>query len=91
MAFVCWHVRRIGACFSAGWFADSTAGPGRCLDQWVTVAQHTPVQFMLLSQAIIFLGSVEPPMDRDHLCIRANFLRAEALHLDPILWGTHGS
>ncbi|MGE5522514.1 MAG: TRAP transporter large permease [Rhodospirillaceae bacterium] len=84
-AMVCWLF--VGSALFSAVFA--LLGGQALLEQWVLSLNMTPVQFMLLSQAIIFLLGWPLEWTEIIVIFVPIFLPMLAhFHIDPVLWGT---
>jgi TRAP-type mannitol/chloroaromatic compound transport system permease large subunit len=84
-AMVCWLF--VGSALFSGVFA--ILGGQALLEQWVLSLNMTPVQFMLLSQAIIFVLGWPLEWTEIIIIFVPIFLpMLRHFNIDPILWGT---
>ena len=84
-AMVCWLF--VGSALFSGVFA--ILGGQALLDQWVLSLNMSPVQFMLLSQAIIFVLGWPLEWTEIIIIFVPIFLpMLKHFNIDPILWGT---
>jgi TRAP-type mannitol/chloroaromatic compound transport system permease large subunit len=84
-AMVCWLF--VGSALFSGVFA--ILGGQALLEQWVLSLNMTPLQFMLLSQAIIFLLGWPLEWTEIIIIFVPIFLpMLKHFNIDPILWGT---
>jgi TRAP-type mannitol/chloroaromatic compound transport system permease large subunit len=84
-AMVCWLF--VGSALFSAVFA--ILGGQALLEQWVLSLNMTPVQFMLLSQAIIFVLGWPLEWTEIIIIFVPIFLpMLKHFHIDPILWGT---
>ena len=83
-AMVCWLF--VGSALFSGVFA--ILGGQALLEQWVLSLNMTPVQFMILSQAIIFiLGWPLEWTEIIIICVPIFLPMLKPFNIDPILWG----
>ncbi len=84
-AMVCWLF--IGSALFSGVFA--ILGGQQLVEQWVLALNMTPVQFMILSQAIIFILGWPLEWTEIIVIFVPIFLPLlKHFNIDPILWGT---
>jgi TRAP-type mannitol/chloroaromatic compound transport system permease large subunit len=84
-AMVCWLF--VGSALFSGVFA--ILGGQALLEQWVLSLQMTPIQFMILSQAIIFVLGWPLEWTEIIVIFVPIFLpMLKHFDIDPILWGT---
>jgi TRAP-type mannitol/chloroaromatic compound transport system permease large subunit len=84
-AMVCWLF--VGSALFSGVFA--ILGGQALLEQWVLALDMTPVQFMILSQAIIFILGWPLEWTEIIIIFVPIFLpMLKHFNIDPVLWGT---
>ena len=84
-AMVCWLF--VGSALFSGVFA--ILGGQALVEQWVLSLNMTPIQFMILSQAIIFVLGWPLEWTEIIVIFVPIFLPLlKHFHIDPILWGT---
>jgi TRAP-type mannitol/chloroaromatic compound transport system permease large subunit len=84
-AMVCWLF--VGSALFSGVFA--ILGGQQLVEQWVLSLNMTPIQFMILSQAIIFVLGWPLEWTEIIVIFVPIFLPLlKHFHIDPILWGT---
>src|SRR4030095_12043298 len=84
-AMVCWLF--VGSALFSGVFA--ILGGQALVEQWVLSLNMSPVQFMILSQAIIFL--LGWPLEWTEIiiiCVPIFLPLLKHFNIDPVLWGT---
>ena len=84
-AMVCWLF--VGSALFSGGFRAYSAGR-RCSSSWVLALDMTPLQFMILSQAIIFVLGWPLEWTEIIIIFVPIFLpMLQHFDIDPVLWG----